>query len=250
MNSVIEVTNITKKFNTINGEIEAISDVSFNIYDGEFIAIIGNSGCGKSTLLSILANLLSPSSGSITYNIDNPVVGYMLQEDALFDHLTVWDNIILGLKILKKDTKENLHYANQLLTKYSLETFKDKYPSELSGGMKQRVALIRTLAIKPDILFLDEPFSALDFTTRLKVSDDVYEIIKNYGKTTIMVTHDIGEAISMADRIIVLSKSPAKIKRIYNIKLKDKSIPTNNRKDVMFNKYYDAIWKDLDTIVQ
>ena len=116
--------------------------------------------------------------------------------------------------------------------------------------MKQRVALIRTLAIKPDILFLDEPFSALDFTTRLKVSDDVYEIIKNYGKTTIMVTHDIGEAISMADRIIVLSKSPAKIKRIYNIKLKDKSIPTNNRKDVMFNKYYDAIWKDLDTIVQ
>ena len=249
MNEILCIKNITKKFNTIHGEIEAIKDISFNVNDGEFIAIVGSSGCGKSTLLSIIANLTSKTSGCIDCNIKNPIIGYMLQEDALFNHLKIKDNVYLGLKLLKIKTKENIEYVDNLLKKYDLEKFKDKYPKELSGGMKQRCALIRTLAVKPDILFLDEPFSALDFTTRLNVANDVYKIIKESGKTTLMVTHDIGEAISMADKVIVLSKGPACVKNIYKIELENKSIPTENRKDAKYNYYYDLIWKDLDTIV-
>lgn len=249
MSNILSINNLTKKYNTVHGEIEAIKDISFDVQEGEFIAIVGSSGCGKSTLLSIIANLIKETSGTVKYYIDNPVIGYMLQEDALFNHLKIKDNVTLGLKLLKKESKESKQYVDYLLKKYDLDKFKDKYPKELSGGMKQRCALIRTLAINPDILFLDEPFSALDFTTRLNVSDDVYKIIKETRKTTIMVTHDIGEAISMADRVIVLSKSPAYIKNIYNIELSKKSIPTENRKDSNFNYYYDLIWKDLDTIV-
>ena len=249
MSKILSIKNLTKKYNTIHGEIEAIKDISFDVDNGEFIAIVGSSGCGKSTLLSIIANLIKETSGTIEYYINDPVIGYMLQEDALFNHLKIKDNVLLGLKLLKKETHDNKQYVDYLLKKYDLEKFKDKYPKELSGGMKQRCALIRTLAINPDILFLDEPFSALDFTTRLNVSDDVYKIIKETGKTTIMVTHDIGEAISMADKVIVLSKSPAYIKNIYEIELDNRSIPTENRNDPRFNYYYNLIWKDLDTIV-
>lgn len=247
MKPLLKVKNLSKKYNTINGEIEAIKDISFEVKNGEFIAIIGTSGCGKSTLLSILAGLEEKSNGEITYfNDKNDIkIGYMLQEDALFEHYSILDNVLLGLKIQKKLNQENKEYVLKLLEKYQLTNFKNKKPHELSGGMKQRVALIRTLAIKPDILFLDEPFSALDFDTRLKVSDDVFKIIKENRKTTLMVTHDIGEAISMADKIIVLSKSPAYIKKIYNIELENKDLPTVNRKDTKFNYYYDLIWKDL-----
>ncbi len=247
MKPLLKVKNLSKKYNTINGEIEAIKDISFEVKNGEFIAIIGTSGCGKSTLLSILAGLEEKSNGEITYcNDKNDIkIGYMLQEDALFEHYSILDNVLLGLKIQKKLNQENKEYVLKLLEKYQLTNFKNKKPNELSGGMKQRVALIRTLAIKPDILFLDEPFSALDFDTRLKVSDDVFKIIKENRKTTLMVTHDIGEAISMADKIIVLSKSPAYIKKIYNIELENKDLPTVNRKDTKFNYYYDLIWKDL-----
>lgn len=249
MNKILDIKNIKKNFNTINGEIEAISDINFSIDDGEFVAIVGTSGCGKSTLLSILANLTQPTSGEIKYAIRDPIIGYMLQDDALFEHLTIWDNVLLGLKIQNKINDKSKQYVLDLLKKYDLEKFKDKHPKELSGGMKQRVSLIRTLAIKPDLLFLDEPFSALDFSTRLKVSDDVYKIIKNTKKTTIMVTHDIGEAISMADKVVVLSKSPAKIKNIYKIELSSDGLPTIKRKDEKYNYYYDLIWKDLDEIV-
>ena len=174
MSKLLSINNLSKKYNTINGEIEAIKDISLSVDEGEFIAIVGPSGCGKSTLLSIIAGLERESSGELFYSIKKPVIGYMLQEDALFEHMIIKDNILLGLKIQKKLTEENLKYAMDLLQKYNLYDFKDKRPSELSGGMKQRVALIRTLAIKPDILFLDEPFSALDFSTRLSVSDDVF----------------------------------------------------------------------------
>lgn len=249
MSKILEVKNINKKFNTLKGEIEAIDNISFEINEGDFIAIVGTSGCGKSTLLSIMAGLENTSNGEIIYYIENPIIGYMLQEDALFEHLKVKDNIYLGLRIKKIFNQDNKEYADNLLMKYDLDKFKNKKPSELSGGMKQRVSLIRTLAIKPDILFLDEPFSALDFNTRLSVSDDVYKIIKDTGKTTIMVTHDIGEAISMADKVIVLSKGPSIIKNIYNIELDKKDIPTKNRKDNKFNYYYDMIWKDMDTNV-
>ena len=215
MSKILEVTNVSKKYNTIDGEIKALDDISFSVDEGEFVAIVGMSGCGKSTLLSILAGLEDKTSGNIKYIKDNIITGYMLQDDALLEHMNIENNILLGLKIQKKLDNDTHKYALDLLNKYDLYKFKDKKPSQLSGGMKQRVALIRTLAIKPDVLFLDEAFSALDYSTRLNVSDDVYKIIKDTGKTTIMVTHDIGEAISMADKIIVLSKGPAKVKKIY-----------------------------------
>lgn len=246
MNRILSVCKINKKYNTINGEIKAIDEVSFDVYNGEFIAIVGTSGCGKSTLLSIIAGLTKASDGAIIYDIDKPVIGYMLQEDALFEHYNILNNVLLGLKIQNKLNDKSRMKAIDLLKKYNLIEFKDKKPSELSGGMKQRVALIRTLAIDPDILFLDEPFSALDYRTRLNVSDDVYKIVKENKKTTIMVTHDIGEAISMADRIIVLSKSPAIIKNIYKIDIDKKLLPTLRRKDKKFNDYYDLIWNVLE----
>lgn len=195
MNKILEVRNVSKKYNTIDGEIKALEDITFSVDEGEFVAIVGMSGCGKSTLLSILAGLEDKTSGDIKYMKDNIVTGYMLQDDALLEHMSIENNILLGLKIQKKLNNNTCKYALDLLKKYKLYGFKDKRPSQLSGGMKQRVALIRTLAIKPDILFLDEAFSALDYSTRLNVSDDVYKIIKDTGKTTIMVTHDIGEVM-------------------------------------------------------
>lgn len=243
----MKVNNIKKSFNTINGEIEAIKNIDLEIKDGEFVAIVGPSGCGKSTLLSILANLEKVSSGSILYDNLNPRIGYMLQDDALFDNLTIMDNACLGLKILHLYNDTNIKYVEDLLEKYDLLSFKDKHPYELSGGMKQRVALIRTLAIEPDILFLDEPFSALDYTTRLNVSNDVFQIIKSLNKTTIMVSHDITEAISMADKVVVLSKSPATIKNIYTINIKGNNL-LDRRKDENFNNYYESILKDMDYV--
>lgn len=197
MSKILEINNVSKKYNTINGEIKALDNITLSVDEGEFVAIVGMSGCGKSTLLSILAGLEDKTSGDIKYTKDNIVTGYMLQDDALFEHMNIENNILLGLKIQNKLNDETRKYALDLLKKYDLDRFKEKRPSQLSGGMKQRVALIRTLAIKPDILFLDEAFSALDYNTRLNVSDDVYKIIKDTGKTTIMVTHDIGEAIKI-----------------------------------------------------
>ena len=170
----------------------------------------------------------------------------MLQEDSLFPWLTILDNCLLGLKIKGELNKENILYVKNLLNTYGLGGFLDSYPNNLSGGMRQRVALIRTLALKPDILLLDEPFSALDYQTRLAVSDDVFKIIKDTGKTVIMITHDIAEAISMADRVVVLTDRPSKVKKIYQIEMEEKSNPINNRKCKEFSKYYDMIWKEID----
>lgn len=249
MSKLLSIKKVKKNYNTINGEVEAIKDISFEVNEGDFIAIVGSSGCGKSTLLSLISDLDKVTDGGIIFYKENPIIGYMLQEDALFGHMTIYENIILGLRILGIDSKDNIDYAVNLLEKYDLIKFKDKYPRELSGGMKQRVALIRTLAIKPDLLLLDEAFSALDFTTRLSVNDDVYKIIKGLNKTTIMVTHDLQEAIAMADYVIVLSKGPSIVKNIYKIELDNKRLPTLNRKDNKFNYYFDLIYKDLDNIV-
>ncbi len=249
MTKLLEIKNLSKNYQTLKGEIPAILNIDLDVYDGEFIAIVGSSGCGKSTLLNILANLDNYTSGVINYHKKNLKIGYMLQEDALFPWLTILDNALLGLKIEKKLTESNIAYVKNLLQTYGLGDFLDKYPSELSGGMKQRVALIRTLAIKPDILLLDEPFSALDYQSRLAVSNDVYKIIKKEHKTVIMITHDIAEAISLASRIVVLSKRPAKIKSIYEVKLANPSDPISNRQDKKFTTYYDQIWRDLDVNV-
>ena len=249
MNKLCTIKDLSKTYYTNKGEIQAISNIDLDVYENEFICIVGSSGCGKSTLLNILANLEDLSKGEILWNINNPKIGYMLQNDALFPWLTIYDNAILGLKINKQDTKENLDYVNSLLDSYGLKSFKNKYPDELSGGMKQRVALIRTLAIKPDVLLLDEPFSALDYQTRLAVSKDVYEIIKKEKKTVIMITHDIAEAVSLANRVVVLSKRPGSIKKIYHIDFKDDIDPISKRSNEIFNYYYSKIWKDLDNNV-
>jgi len=210
---------------------------------------VGPSGCGKSTILGILSNILDYSSGSISFNNDNIKIGYMLQEDALLEWKTVLENCLLGLELNNTLTLENKKRVIFLLEKYGLKDFIDSYPKSLSGGMRQRVALIRTLATNPDILLLDEPFSALDYQTRLSLSDEIYKIIKEEGKTAIMVTHDIAEAISMSDRVIVLTKRPATVKKIHDIILNKKSNPTENRKDKNFTFYYETIWKELDSHV-
>ncbi len=195
MNNILTVDNLAKSFYTIEGEIDAIKNISFDVKEKEFLSIVGTSGCGKSTLLNILAYLDISTSGTIKYFKEKPIIGYMFQSDALLPWLTILENACLGLEIQGIKNEENINYTKNLLINYGLIDFLDKYPDQLSGGMKQRVALIRTLAIKPDILLLDEPFSALDYQTRLSVSNDVYEIIKNENKTVIMITHDIAEAI-------------------------------------------------------
>mgnify|MGYP000245370941 FL=1 len=248
MQKLLEINNISKTFNTLNGEINAIKSISFDVNNEQFIAIVGSSGCGKSTLLNIISGLLEKTNGTIKFYKENPIIGYMLQEDALLPYLNILDNATLGLSLKKIKTKENIEYTKRLLETYGLKDFIYKYPKELSGGMKQRVALIRTLAIKPDILLLDEPFSALDYQSRLSVSEDVYNIIKKEKKTVIMITHDIAEAISLSDKILVLSKRPSIVKKIYDIKMENKSTPINNRKCKEFSDYYDKIWRDLDEI--
>ena len=241
---LLDIKNIRKKYHTKKEEILAVDNFSYQLEQGEFISIVGPSGCGKSTILSILSGLIEDYEGEI--NTNNAKIGYMLQQDSLFEFRTILKNCLLGLEIENKLTEENKKYVLALINSYGLTDFINSYPANLSGGMRQRVALIRTLATKPDILLLDEPFSALDYQTRLVVSDDVYKILKKEGKTAIMVTHDLAEAISMSDKIIVLSKRPSVIKNIYDIKLDNKSTPIENRKDPKFSYYYDLIWKDID----
>lgn len=244
-NKLLSIKNLTKVYYSKYDKIEAIKNISFDIYEGEFVSIVGPSGCGKSTLLNILTNMDTKTSGQIIFDKPNTKLGYMLQSDSLLPWQTVFDNALLGTTLTKTKNAENIKYVDKLLTTYGLDEFKNKYPNELSGGMRQRVALIRTLALKPDILILDEPFSKLDYQSSLKVSDDVYKIIKGEKKTAIMVTHDLASAISISDRVIVLNDRPSYVKNIYEIKREQNLTPIENRKDKNFAKYYDAIWKDL-----
>lgn len=251
MKKVLEVKGISKKYQSKENEILAIENINFRVEKGEFVSIIGPSGCGKSTLLSIIAGLEEKTSGEIyiegekVENISGKI-GYMLQKDCLLEWRTIFSNTMLGLEIKGKNKEEGKMYVENLLKKYNLYEFKDKYPSELSGGMRQRVALIRTLAVKPKILLLDEAFSALDYQTRIMVTNDIYSILKKENMTAIMVTHDISEAISMSDRILVLSKRPGRIKDIHKI---DFDIPNRNpincRQSPKFSQYFDTLWKEL-----
>ncbi|MCA0810721.1 ABC transporter ATP-binding protein, partial [Clostridioides difficile] len=214
--NIVEVKNINMNFYTKEGELEVLKDVNFNLKEGEILTLLGPSGSGKSTILNILTNLLKPTSGDIKITGN---IGYMFQKDNLLEWRNIMDNITIGLEIQGKKDKKSLDRVESLLKTYGLWDFRSMYPKELSGGMRQRVALIRTLSVNPDILLLDEPFSALDYQTRLLVCDDVYSIIKNENKSTILVTHDIGEAISISDKVAILSKRPATIKNIYDIEL-------------------------------
>ena len=244
-NIILKIKNLKKNYQLETGEIEAIADFSVELKKGEFIAIVGPSGSGKTTILSILANILDKTDGEIIMN-SNSKIGYMLQQDSLFEWRTILNNCLLSLEISNKLNENSKNYVLNLLKKYGLNEFINCYPKNLSGGMRQRVALIRTLANNPDILLLDEPFSALDYQTRLAVADDVYNIIKAEKKSAIMVTHDLAEAISMADRVIVLSKRPSKIKNIYDINFDNRDYPSNVRQNCKFYDYYDLIWKDID----
>ena len=252
MKEVLRIDNISKIYQAKNGEVEALSNINFSVYNAEFVSIIGPSGCGKSTLLSIIAGLEDKTEGKLYIDGENiegvsSKIGYMLQKDSLLEWRTIYSNVMLGLEIRHIKNKENQLYAEELLKKYNLYEFKDKYPSQLSGGMRQRVALIRTLAIRPKILLLDEAFSALDYQTRIMVTKDIYNILKNEKITTVMVTHDISESISMSSRIIVLTKRPATVKTIYTIDFEiENRTPINCRESPKFSKYFDSIWKELD----
>lgn len=248
---LLRFKNVDKIYHTLNGETLAIKNLTFDIYEGEFIAVIGPSGCGKTTILSLATGLLKPSSGEILLNgksLENSDenIGYMLQKDELFPWRNIEKNILLPLEIKKSVTEESKKFVYDLAKKYGLYDFLKSYPDELSGGMRQRVALIRTLVFNPSLLLLDEPFSALDYQTRLSVCDDVYNIIKKEKKTALLVTHDISEAISVADRIIVLSKRPATALNIHEIGF-DNSIPPLKRREMPgFAGWFERLWKELN----
>ena len=239
MPKVLEIKNLKKEYHTLKGEVLALKDVSFSINDKDFVAIVGPSGCGKSTILSILTDLDKDFEGLI--DTHNKKIGYMLQTDCLLPYLTIWDNAILGLKLTHALTKENLDFVDNLIQKYNLSDFKEKYPSSLSGGMRQRVALIRTLATNPDILLLDEPFSKLDIDSRIKISDDVYKIIKELKITAVIISHDIMEGITLCDSLVVLTPRPGKIKKIVKLE-KEEKLPSELRKESYISKLYEDIW--------
>lgn len=244
---ILQCQNVCFSYHNLKGETPALTNISFQITKGEFISVVGPSGCGKSTLLSLIAGLNKPESGTITLDrSENARIGYMLQQDHLLEWRTIYKNIMLGPEINQSVTIENKKLAFSLLNDYGLSRFHDKKPNELSGGMKQRAALIRTMMLNPQILLLDEPFSALDYQTRLMVSADIGRIIRKAGITTILVTHDLSEAIALSDRILVLSKRPATIKKELPITLTladDSLLAARNAPE--FSSYFSVLWKEI-----
>lgn len=252
MDPVLKVRDVCLSYHTLSGETPALSHISFDLMPGEFLSVVGPSGCGKSTLLNLIAGLIEPECGSIILDGkavcgNSSTVGYMLQKDHLLEWRSIYKNILLGLEIRGQLTPDKLTHAEELLHTYGLDRFRNSRPSQLSGGMRQRAALIRTLVLEPELLLLDEPFSALDYQTRLNVSDDIGKILKSSGKPAILVTHDISEAISMADRVLVLSARPATVQKVVDIHLTLKNrTPLSSRNAPDFKKYFNLIWKELN----
>ena len=243
MKEVLRFDNVSMHYHTKQGETIAVQEANFSVCEGEFVAIIGPSGCGKTTLLSLAAGLLSPTKGKVI--TEGGSFGYMLQKDELFPWRTIEKNIFLPLEIKHTDSPENRTRALALAEKYGLGQFLKNYPSALSGGMRQRAALIRTLSVNPDILLLDEPFSALDYQTRLSVCDDVYKIIREEKKTALLITHDISEAISVADKIFVLSRRPARVVAEHTISFPETE-PLKRRENKLFAHWFEILWKELN----
>lgn len=255
-NLIVQIDDISITYYTLSKETQALKDLSLNIYEDEIVGIVGPSGCGKSTLLSIVSGLIKPTKGKVIVNnkiVDKPLknIGYMFQRDYLFEWRNILENVIIGLEIQDKLNDKIIHKAKNMLTDYGLEDFIYSYPSQLSGGMRQRVALIRTLILEPNLLLLDEPFSALDYQTRLAISDEIGIILKENKKTAIMVTHDIAEAISMCDRVVILSNRPGTVKENIEIVLTcpDGKSPLKCREAKEFRHYFNRIWKELDVHV-
>ena len=243
MKEVLRFENVCKHYHSRQGETIAVENISFSVNEGEFVAIIGPSGCGKTTLLSLAAGLLTPTKGKVVTGGGS--FGYMLQKDELFPWRTIEKNIFLPLEIKRTDTPEHRARALALAEKYGLQQFLKNYPSSLSGGMRQRAALIRTLSVDPDVLLLDEPYAALDYQTRLSVCDDVYKIIREERKTALLITHDISEAISVADRIFVLSKRPASIIAEHSVSFPETE-PLKRRENKEFSHWFEVLWKELN----
>lgn len=249
----VELKNVGLNYHTRNGEVAALKDINLQVQAQEFVSIVGQSGCGKSTLLSLISGLLKPSQGEVHIAGEpvqgpNPKVGYMLQQDYLFEWRTILANALIGLEIRKQKTPEAVAEVKTMLKTYGLGGFENSYPSQLSGGMRQRVALIRTLATKPDVLLLDEPFSALDYQNRLAVGEEVVNILRERQKTVIMVTHDISEAISMANRVVVLTPRPGTVQKIHPINMSVAGLsPLQTREMPEFREHFTAIWKELNS---
>ena len=243
MKEVLRFDNVSMHYHSKQGETIALQDISFSVAEGEFVAIIGPSGCGKTTLLSLAAGLITPTNGKVVN--DGYSFGYMLQKDELFPWRTIEKNIFLPLEIKKRNTPQNRERALALAEKYGLKQFLKNYPSSLSGGMRQRAALIRTLSVDPDVLLLDEPFSALDYQTRLSVCDDVYKIIRSEKKTALLITHDISEAISLADKIFVLTRRPAKVISEHVLGFMEDE-PLKRRENKDFSRWFEILWKELN----
>jgi NitT/TauT family transport system ATP-binding protein len=253
MDYLCHVNHVSYSYHSPDGETKALDDIDFFVNEGDFLAIVGPSGCGKSTLLSMICGLLTPSDGCISMGtiqtadeVHPASLGYMFQKDQLFEWRTVEKNILLGLEITHRLTEENLAYANELIERYGLSRFRSSRPSELSGGMRQRAALIRTLVMHPDILLLDEPFSALDYQTRLRVGDDIGGIIKEQHKTAVLVTHDLSEAVSLGSRIIVLSSRPGRIRCVITTDFDEELSPFMRRSTPQFKDYFNMIWKEMN----
>lgn len=245
MDNIIELKNINKSFYTDEGEIKVLDNLNLTLQKGKILGILGPSGSGKSTILNILTHLIEPTSGEVEIKGQ---IGYMFQKDHLLEWRTIKDNIMIGVEIQKKMNRQAVEKVEEMLKVYDLWEFRNRYPRELSGGMRQRAALIRTLATNPGVLLLDEPFSALDYQTRLMVSDDIYKIIKKEKKEALLVTHDISEAVAMADQIAVLSKRPARIKKTYEIilSIEGEKTPLTARKAPEFKDYFDKLWRELE----
>lgn len=247
----IEIQKVSMTYQSPDGELEALRDVSFTIPEGAFVSIVGPSGCGKSTLLSLMAGLETPTAGQILIDgaaVSGPAkkIGLMPQKDQLFEWRSIWKNVLLGPEIRRENTPDVQETVRAMLNQYALDAFTQKQPSQLSGGMRQRCALIRTMAMAPEVLLLDEPFSALDYQTRLAVSDDIAQIIRQTDKTAVLVTHDISEAISMSDRIVVLSHRPGRVKSIHDLRSMAELTPMIRRSHPQFQTLFHAVWEELD----
>ncbi len=247
---LLSIQNVSYAYHTFQGETPVLKNLSMDLYPGEFVAVVGPSGSGKSTLLSLITGLIKPEEGEIKFATNTELgtakLGYMLQKDHLFEWRSVFDNALLGLEISKKLTEENINYVENLFKEYGLWDFRKQKPSELSGGMRQRVALIRTLALSPQLLLLDEPFSALDYQTRLSVSADIGRIIRNSKKTVLLITHGLSEAISLSDKVLVFSQRPATIKNTIPIQLTiEGNHPLAARNAPEFKHYFNLLWEEL-----